>query len=183
MSNVLAGTHSFTESLQLVQVDDYMPKDTRTEIPSGAEDLLLQKNLYCMTSGPLPPNPAELMGSAKMQQLLRTAAEAADYVIIDAPPLLVAADPVSLAPLVDGVLLTARLYVTTRDEARAARELLHRVGAHVIGAVALGGKQSNELLPPRLLHGVPLVRVARVHRQGLTPASAAACWEANRSVG
>ena len=143
VSNLLAGTHSFTEAMQLVRVDDYIPKDTRKQIPLGAEDLLLQKNLYCITSGPLPPNPAELLGSAKMRQLLLTTVETADYVIVDAPPLLVAADPLSLAPLVDGVLLTARLYATTRDEAQAARELLHRVGAHVIGAVALGGKASR----------------------------------------
>jgi len=143
VSNALAGTHTFTEAMQLVRVDDYMPEDTRKQVPSGAEDLLLQKNLYCITSGPLPPNPSELMGSAKMQQLLRAAVETADYVIVDAPPLLAASDPLSLAPLVDGVLLTGRLYATTRDEAQAARELLNRVGAHVIGAVALGGRVSG----------------------------------------
>ena len=143
VSNVLAGKHSLAEAMQLVRVDDYLPKDTRRRLPFGAEDLLLQRNLYCVTSGPLPPNPAELMGSSKMQELLREAVEAADYVIVDAPPLLLAADPLSLAPLVDGVLLTARLYVTTRDEAKAARGLLHRVGANVIGAVALGGRLSR----------------------------------------
>jgi Mrp family chromosome partitioning ATPase len=143
LSNVLAGTHTFSEAMQLVRVDDYMPEDTRKRIPSGAEDLLLQKNFYCITSGPLPPNPSELMGSAKMQELLRTAAEAADYVIVDTPPLLLAADAVTLSAQVDGVLLTARLFSTTRDEAQATREVLERVGARVIGAVAFGGRLSQ----------------------------------------
>ncbi len=143
MSNVLAGTHTFSEAMQLVRVDDYMPEDTRKRIPSGAEDLLLQKNLYCISSGPLPPNPSELMGSAKMQELLRAAAAAADYVIVDTPPLLPAADAVILSVQVDAVLLTARLFSTTRDEAQAAREVLERVGARVIGTVAFGGKLSR----------------------------------------
>jgi Mrp family chromosome partitioning ATPase/capsular polysaccharide biosynthesis protein len=143
ISNVLAGTHTFSEAMQLVKVDDYMPEDTRERIPAGGEDLLLQKNLYCITSGPLPPNPSELMGSTKMQELLRSAAETADYVIIDTPPLLLAADAVTLSAHVDGVLLTARLFSTTRDDAQAARELLERVGARVIGAVAFGGRLSH----------------------------------------
>jgi Mrp family chromosome partitioning ATPase len=144
ISNVLAGTHTFAEAMQLVRVDDYMPEDARRRMSSGsAEGLLLQKNLYCLTSGPFPPNPAELVGSLKMQELLQSAAESADYVIVDSPPLLLAADAVTLAALVDGVLLTARLFSTTRDEAQAARELLERVGARVIGAVASGGRLSQ----------------------------------------
>lgn len=143
MSNVLAGTHTFAEAMQLVRVDDYMPEDARRQATTASADLLLQKNLYCLTSGPLPPNPSELMGSAKMQELLRTAAETADYVIVDTPPLLVAADAVTLSAHVDGVLLTARFFSTTRDAAQAARELLERVGARVIGAVAFGGRRSQ----------------------------------------
>lgn len=143
MSNVLAGTHTFAEAMQLVRVDDYVPEDGRRRMSSGPEGLLLQKNLYCLTSGPLPPNPAELMGSAKMQELLQTAAGSADYVIVDTPPLLLAADATTLSAHVDGVLLTARLFSTTRDEAHAARELLERVGARVIGVVAFGGRLSQ----------------------------------------
>jgi Mrp family chromosome partitioning ATPase len=74
---------------------------------------------------------------------LRSAAESADYVIVDSPPLLLAADAVTLAAMVDGVLLTARLFSTTRDEAQAAHEVLERVGARVIGAVASGGRLSR----------------------------------------
>jgi Mrp family chromosome partitioning ATPase/capsular polysaccharide biosynthesis protein len=143
ISNALAGTHTFAEAMQLVRVDDFMPEDARRRLPAGAEDLLLQKNLYCITSGPLPPNPSELMGSGKMLDLLRSATETADYVIVDTPPVLLASDAVTLSTHVDAVLLTARLYSTTRDEAAAAREALERVGARVIGAVAFGGRPSQ----------------------------------------
>ena len=140
VSSLLAGTHTFTEAMQLVRVDDYMPDTTRRRTHAGADALLMQKNFYCITSGPLPPNPSELVGSLKMQELLRQAADNADYVLVDTPPLLVVADTLSLAPKVDGVLLTARLFNTTRDEAQASVALLERVGAHAIGVVAGGVK-------------------------------------------
>jgi Mrp family chromosome partitioning ATPase/capsular polysaccharide biosynthesis protein len=142
VSSVVAGTHSLAEALQLVPVDDYAPPAGRRTQP-GDDGLLLQKNLYCLTSGPLPPNPAELLSSGKMLELVERMLEAADYVILDTPPVLLVADALTLAKHVDGVLVSARMGATTKDEAREVRSLLDRAGARPIGIVAQGSKRSG----------------------------------------
>ncbi|MHB0980918.1 MAG: tyrosine-protein kinase domain-containing protein [Thermoleophilia bacterium] len=139
VSNVLAGTHTFAEAMQLVRVDDYSPPDTRRSGRDlNATSALMQKNLYCITSGPLPPNPAELVASEKMIELLSQAAEAADYVLIDTPPVLLVSDALALAGQADGVIVAARMRNTTVDEAREARNILARSSARAIGVVATG---------------------------------------------
>ncbi|MBU2603176.1 MAG: hypothetical protein KKA32_13580 [Actinobacteria bacterium] len=139
VSNVLAGTHSLAEAMQLVRVDDFSPSEARR---SGrgheSEGGLLQKNMYCVTSGPLPPNPSELISSAKMAELLVKASEVADYVIVDSPPCLLVADALILAGHVDGVLISARMHHTTIDEAREMRKVLGRTNARLTGVVATG---------------------------------------------
>ena len=144
VSNVLAGTHTFAEAMQLVRVDDFVPSESRRSGRGGAApSLLMQKNLYCLTSGPLPPNPAELLGSAKMAELLATAAEAADYVIVDTPPLLLVSDGLAISGLVDGVVLASRMDFSTVDEARQVRQALAHVSARTIGVVATGVPRSK----------------------------------------
>jgi capsular exopolysaccharide synthesis family protein len=130
VTSILAGTSSFGEAMQLVQVDEYVASEVLTHDPAR-----LSKNLYCITSGPLPPNPAELINSHRMQELIEEATQAADYVLIDTPPLLLVADALSLAKGVDGVIITARANSTTRDEAKRVTTMLERVGANAVGVV------------------------------------------------
>jgi succinoglycan biosynthesis transport protein ExoP len=92
------------------------------------------KTLSVITSGSLPPNPAELLGSHKMDGILAELSTRADVVIIDSPPSLVA-DAQLLAAKVDGVLLVVQPGKTHADAAHATREQLDRAGAHVVGAV------------------------------------------------
>jgi polysaccharide biosynthesis transport protein len=93
------------------------------------------ENLQVLVSGPLPSNPAELLGSNAMGGLLKALAEVADYVIIDAPPVMAVADPISLSPLVEGVLFVADAQNTTRAMIEQARRQLDQVDAPVIGAI------------------------------------------------
>ncbi|MBN2117188.1 MAG: polysaccharide biosynthesis tyrosine autokinase [Anaerolineales bacterium] len=92
------------------------------------------KTMSVITSGSLPPNPAELLGSHKMDSILAELASRVDVLIIDSPPSLVA-DAQLLAAKVDGVLLVVQPGKTHADAARATRELLDRAGARVVGAV------------------------------------------------
>ncbi len=87
-----------------------------------------------ITSGPLPPNPNELLASQKMAQFLEQLKEVYDIVIFDSPPILVA-DATVLASLVDGVLLVLNPGQTKKDAARATVEQVHRVGSKVVGIV------------------------------------------------
>lgn len=141
LSDVLAGTEKIADVLQLVRADDFLPPSGRRQ-PGEDNPKLLQRNLYVMTSGPLPPNPAELLGSARMAELLEELREVADCVIIDTPPVLMVSDALVLLPHVDGALIAARLNFTTRQEAQDVRSIMERSQARVLGVVAGGTKHS-----------------------------------------
>ncbi|MDP2401496.1 MAG: polysaccharide biosynthesis tyrosine autokinase, partial [Actinomycetota bacterium] len=116
LSDVLLGRHTLKAALQR----------------PGDESLLV------MTSGKMPPNPSELLGSQKMQALMTELGEWADWVIVDTPPLLAVADPAALARWVDGVLIVSRAGVSTRDAAAKGVEMLEKVGARIVGSVVWG---------------------------------------------
>jgi non-specific protein-tyrosine kinase len=88
-----------------------------------------------VASGPLPPNPAELISSERFARVLASIGEAADVVLVDAPPVSAVTDATILATRVDGVLLVVDSGRTRRDTARRATDQLQRVGARILGAV------------------------------------------------
>jgi polysaccharide biosynthesis transport protein len=89
--------------------------------------------LRVLTSGPLPPNPSQLLSAARMQELLAELEAEADIVILDSPPATAVADAAILSTYVDGVLLVVDAGSTRRDPARKACEALKQVNAPVIG--------------------------------------------------
>ena len=91
--------------------------------------------LSVISSGDLPPNPAELLGSLKISQLLEKLDEAVDVIVIDTPPVLPVADPLELSTRVDGVILVLKPGSTKITAAREAVERLQQVNAHIIGVV------------------------------------------------
>ncbi len=108
---------------------------------------LLQKTvvpgLQVMATGPLPPNPAELLGSGRMQEILTKLTEHADIVILDSPPLMAVADAVILSTITDAVLMVVRSGKTRRDLAKQAYGALQQVKARVIGVVLNGVTKSK----------------------------------------
>ncbi len=92
-------------------------------------------NLYFLPSGPLPPNPAEVVASQRMEALVQQLQQAADIVILDSPPLLTVADASILAARVDGVVLVTDCGVSQRTAVRKAAEALRHVGARLLGTV------------------------------------------------
>lgn len=92
------------------------------------------KDVAVITSGDLPPNPAELLASERMTRILEEAQSFADVVIVDSPPFVVS-DPSVLAARTDGVLLVMRPGRTTGAGAKATLEQLQRAGARVVGIV------------------------------------------------
>ncbi len=93
------------------------------------------KNLSVITSGSLPPNPSELLGSEKMSDILLKLGSQFNTVILDAPPALVVTDAVVLAPRVDGVIVVVKPTVTKRGELRTVIEQLQQVKANLLGVV------------------------------------------------
>lgn len=93
------------------------------------------EGLVVLTSGQLPPNPAELMGSRRMTDVIATLAEQADQVFFDTPPVVAVTDAAVLATKVDGVLLVISAGKTRREYARAAVERLEQINARLVGTV------------------------------------------------
>ncbi len=91
--------------------------------------------LYVLPSGPIPPNPTELLGSSSMEQLIATAREEFDYILIDTPPVSVVTDAVTLHNSLDGMLLVVRQKYTKVDAVKAAKKNIESAGVNVLGVI------------------------------------------------
>lgn len=92
-------------------------------------------NLTVIPSGPVPPNPAELIGSHRMDDLLATLDTLYDTIIMDCPPIMAVTDAVAISTKADGVLLVIGAGITPRQMAINAKNALVGVGAHLMGVV------------------------------------------------
>lgn len=92
-------------------------------------------NLSIMTSGPIPPNPAEMMASNRMSTLLQDLRQRYDVILIDTPPLLAVTDAQIMASKSDGVIMVVSYGKVKRDIAVKAKSNLDRVGAKMLGVV------------------------------------------------
>ena len=110
-------------------------------------DRVLQRTsvpgLRVLTSGPLPPNPAELLGSQRMLELLSRLRDEADTILIDSPPATLLADAAALSVRTDGVLYVLRAGKTRGDVAKRGLAALRQVNAHLAGVVLNGTSTKN----------------------------------------
>ena len=90
-------------------------------------------DLTVITSGPIPPNPSELLGSTMMKNLLNEFKKQYDIVLIDAPPVGIVTDAAILSTIVDGTILVVASGRTEIDGAKRAKQLLENVGARILG--------------------------------------------------
>jgi len=111
-----------------------------------AMDLPLEKliksaiapSLYLINSGPIPPNPAELLGSDKMARLLSSLKNQFDFILIDTPPILTVTDAQIVGKLVDGLVLVVRAEKTPRNALVQTRELIDLFKLRTFGVVING---------------------------------------------
>lgn len=103
----------------------------------------IEANLSVMGAGPLPPNPADLLGSDEMKRIADEMAGEYDQVIFDGAPCLVVTDPVVMSSQVAGVLLVVRAGANTHGIVTRVRNTLQRVGAHITGAVLNGVRATS----------------------------------------
>lgn len=92
-------------------------------------------NLWLLPSGPPPPNPSELLGSRRMEEIIETLIVRADMILFDAPPIIAVTDAAVLASKVDGVLLVIKAGSTKRDHIQRAKAQLGKVNARLVGTV------------------------------------------------
>jgi capsular exopolysaccharide synthesis family protein len=91
--------------------------------------------LNLLTSGPIPPNPAELIGSDQMAELLKIYQHNFTHVVVDSPPIASFTDGVLIASMVDGVILVVHAGKSSRQVVRRSRQILTDIGARIFGVV------------------------------------------------
>jgi len=101
------------------------------------------EGLFAITSGPLPPNPAELLGSASMEQLIKEVTDLFDIVLFDTPPLLAVTDAQVMADKTDGTILVVSSGRTDREEAKKAKALVESTKGKLLGAILNNKKQDK----------------------------------------
>lgn len=116
LSTILSSELAEAEIFNMVQKDD-------------------ESGLYILTCGPIPPNPAELLGSEQMRRLLTYLEATFTQIIIDSPPVASFTDGVLLGSLVDGVLLVVHAGKGSQEIGRRGKQVLTDVGAKIIGVV------------------------------------------------
>ncbi len=104
-------------------------------------------NLHVLTSGPIPPNPAEMLNSQRVREFWPMLLQHYDFVLVDAPPVLAVADASILASQMDGVIMVTRYGVTRKDQVQQTRETFQKANANLIGVVLnqakIGGDDYN----------------------------------------
>jgi capsular exopolysaccharide synthesis family protein len=124
----------------------------------GLTDMLMNKDNYklylqnvyhgldVLTSGIIPANPAEIINSKALKELLKEVSHDYDYIFLDAPPVMLISDPITISTYSDAVILTIKHGNTEKDLAKRAVESLKQVNANIIGIVLNNipvSKQSN----------------------------------------
>lgn len=128
------------------RIADYVDGNVRSAVglstalsgDANIEDVVQESgtdNLSVVTSGPQPPNPAELLGSNRFSDVLQRLDDRFDYVIVDASPVLPVTDGALVAAAADGVILAVRHGATTTDQLTTTASHLDQVAAHVLGTV------------------------------------------------
>ena len=116
---------------------------TRQATLEKAVKTTTQENLWVLTSGPIPPNPSELLGSKAMNALLEKAKNEYDFVIFDSPPVLAVTDTQILSNLTDGTVLVISSGNTKADSAKKTKELLESAKARILGVVLNNKKEQD----------------------------------------
>lgn len=120
-----------------------------TYILGSLDELPLQEtgvdNLTLLASGPKPPNPADMLGSKRIDEIISSLVEQFDIVIFNTPPVLAVTDAAVLGVKVDGVLLVISAGKTRREHAERAKELLEKAHVRVIGAALTNADRDSSL--------------------------------------
>lgn len=120
-----------------------------SEVLVGKEELAVaiknyDKNIDVLTSGNIPPNPSEMLGSEAMENLLIDLREQYDHIILDSPPTNLVSDSQVLSIKADGTLLVVRAEKTKRESIKMAKEKIERVNGKIIGSILNVTSTKNE---------------------------------------
>ncbi|MBI5870565.1 MAG: AAA family ATPase [Actinobacteria bacterium] len=147
LTNAISGAFTLRETLQEIEAQDLIIRSTIGDQSSGSgmgvNSLNGVKPVYCVTSGPTPPNPGEMAASDRMAELIAEASDYADIVLVDAPPLGAVGDAASMATKVDGVLIVMKLAQTSRKSFGFIESFMETVPCNVLGLVVTNAGSSS----------------------------------------
>jgi capsular exopolysaccharide synthesis family protein len=135
--------HQIFDARNAPGLSDMMRDDALMSQPPLQETAV--PNLYLLPSGTIPPNPAELLASRRMSEVIAALQQRAEMVLFDAPPVIAVTDAAVLSSKVDAVLLVISAGKTKREHAKKAKALLDKVNAHLIGTVLNNVKGETSL--------------------------------------
>lgn len=124
----------------------------QSSIEDAIQGTRLSENLTIITSGPIPPNPSELLASSAMKNLIDSVSDLFDVVLIDTPPLSAVTDAQILSSYVGGAVIVVRAYETKKESLAKTKKMLEQVNTNILGVV-LHGVDSSEL-PSYYYYGV-----------------------------
>ncbi len=104
---------------------------------------VLEENIFFIPAGPIPPAPAELLGSTKMKRLLKELSEKYDFILLDSPPVQSVTDSLVLSQHVDGTIIVVRAGKTTYEDMESGMKKMHDVQTHFLGFVLNGMKKQD----------------------------------------
>ncbi|MDA2450395.1 CpsD/CapB family tyrosine-protein kinase [Bacillus cereus] len=122
LTNLLSGQTSFVQCIQKTDIE----------------------KVYVMSAGPIPPNPAELLGYRKMDEVLLEAYKMFDIVLIDTPPVMAVTDAQILANKCDGVVLVARSEKTEKDKLIKVKQILDKASGKLLGVILNDKREEQE---------------------------------------
>jgi Mrp family chromosome partitioning ATPase len=135
LSTVVAGKVRLGEALQAVVVPSYEAVTDGDELRISSDPDTIGKRIYVVTSGPLPPNPGEIVTSQHLQAVLTELIKGSDMVLVDAPPFMVVGDAAPLAARTDGIMLVFKMGHVTKGMLKEARDFLAPLPSRKLGIV------------------------------------------------
>jgi len=141
VTSVVSGAVPLSEAARVLRLGDSGLSVTtvgrpRTPSNAGSEGATTDKlSLRLLTSGPLPPNPGEIVSSRQLGAILDQLKQDSDYVLVDAPPMFAVGDAGAMAPLVDGIIVILRLDETTAEVIKGVEDFFSRVPTRALGIV------------------------------------------------
>ena len=133
--HTLFGLSSEPGLTNLVLKEDERPALQETEV----------EGLQFLASGPLPPNPADMLGSKRLDEIIASLSGSAEIVLFDAPPVIAVTDATVLGSKVDGVLLVVSAGKTRRDHAERAKEMLEKANVRIVGAALTNAPKDSSM--------------------------------------
>ena len=143
LSTVTTGQTNLAQSLQAVEVAGAGPGEAAADFAGWARGADACQHLYVLTSGPLPPNPGEIVAARRFTATMERLQREADLVIVDSPAMLPVGDASAIASSVDGLVFLVDMHLVKRPQLAQAADQLRRLPCRLLGTVVRGDEHAG----------------------------------------